>query len=68
MTNKDVFQGKWTEIKGKLRQQWGKLTDDDISQMQGTYEELEGRLQKTYGYEKERARKEIDEFLDKNDF
>ena len=66
--NKDTIKGNWTEIKGKLRQQWGKLTDDDISTMQGSYEELEGKLQKLYGYQKDEAKKEIDTFLDKNRF
>lgn len=66
--NKDIVEGNWTEIKGKLKQQWGKLTDDEISQMRGTYEELEGVLQKSYGYEKDQAKKEIDAFLDRYQF
>lgn len=60
--NKDIFEGKWTEIKGKLKQKWGKLTDDDITQINGSYEELAGRLQKTYGYQKDQVKKEIDTF------
>ena len=55
--NKDIFKGHWHEIKGKLKQQWGKLTDNEITQMQGTYEELEGALQKSYGYQKDEAEK-----------
>jgi uncharacterized protein YjbJ (UPF0337 family) len=66
--NKDIVQGNWTEIKGKLKQQWGKLTDDEISVMRGTYEELEGALQKSYGYEKDQAKKEIDAFLERNQY
>jgi uncharacterized protein YjbJ (UPF0337 family) len=64
--NKDIVKGKWKEIKGQLKQQWGKLTDDEISQMDGTYEELEGVLQKRYGLEKDEAEKQIKEFLNQN--
>ncbi len=64
--NDDIIKGNWKEIKGKVRQQWGKLTDDDVSKMQGTYEELAGKLQSSYGYQKDQAKKEIDNFLTKN--
>ncbi len=60
--NKDIVQGSWHELKGKIRQAWGRLTDDDVSQVQGNWEELAGRIQKTYGYSKERANEEIDDF------
>lgn len=66
--NKDIIKGKWHEMKGKVKQQWGKLTDDDITKMEGSYEELAGILQKTYGYEKDQAEKEIKKFLDRNDW
>lgn len=66
MLNKDIIQGHWHEAKGKLKQKWGKLTEDDLSQLEGTYEALEGLLQKKYGYAKERADKEIDDFIDSN--
>ncbi len=66
--NKDIIKGKWKEIRGQLKQQWGKLTDDDISKMQGNYEELEGLLQKRYGYKKEEIQEKIEEFVDENDW
>lgn len=66
--NKDVVQGHWTEIKGKLRQKWGKLTDDEISQFKGSYEEVLGAIQKNYGYQKEEAKRELDTFLDDNNW
>ena len=66
--NSDIVKGNWTKIKGKLRQQWGNLTDDNIAQMQGSYEELQGSLQKAYGYEKEDAKKQIDKFLETNGY
>lgn len=61
--NEDIIKGRWKEIKGKVQQKWGKLTDDQISKMQGSYTELEGALQKNYGYQKEEAKKEIDNFI-----
>jgi uncharacterized protein YjbJ (UPF0337 family) len=62
----DIIKGHWKELKGKVKQQWGNLTDDEVTQMKGTYEELEGKLQKKYGYDKERVKKEIQSFIDKN--
>lgn len=66
--NKDIVKGHWKEMKGKVKQQWNKLTDDQIGQMEGTYEELSGALQKNYGYQKEEAKREIDSFLDKHHY
>ena len=48
--NWDSIQGNWKEFKGKAKQQWGKLTDDDLDVIDGKRQELEGRLQKHYGY------------------
>lgn len=64
--NKDIIKGHWHEAKGKLKQKWGMLTDDDIARMEGTFEELEGTLQKRYGYSKEKATEEIKGFLRAN--
>lgn len=64
--NKDIIKGKWQEVKGKIRQQWGDLTDDEISKMKGSYEELQGVLQKKYGYDRDRSEKEIEAFVKKN--
>ncbi|MES2273654.1 MAG: CsbD family protein, partial [Chlamydiota bacterium] len=44
--NRDLFEGKWHEVKGKIKEKWGKLTDDDVAQINGKYEQLVGRLQK----------------------
>jgi uncharacterized protein YjbJ (UPF0337 family) len=62
--NKDVFQGKWTQLKGAAKTQWGKLTDDDLTQVEGNQEKLIGRLQERYGYAKDQAEKEVNKFLD----
>ncbi len=66
--NKDIIKGKWMEMKGKVKQQWGKLTDDDVTQMKGSYEELEGVLRKRYGYERDQAEREIQTWVDKNNW
>lgn len=58
--NEDIIKGKWKQLKGEAKKQWGKLTDDDIDYIDGQYDKLEGRLQEKYGYSKEEARKEID--------
>jgi len=64
--NTDVLQGKWTQLKGTVRKQWGKLTDDDIDQIQGDAEILQGRIQERYGRTKEQAKQEVDNWLQSN--
>lgn len=66
--NQDIVSGKWKEVKGKIHQQWGEITNDDVARMKGTQEELQGLLQKKYGYQRDAAEKEIDTFLKKNGF
>ena len=61
--NTDVLQGKWTQLKGTVRKQWGKLTDDDVDQIQGDAEILQGRIQERYGRTKEQAQQEVDNWL-----
>ncbi len=63
--NKDIFQGKWEEVKGKMKQAWGKLTDDDYKEIEGNHQELYGKLQKHYGYTKEEVEKVVKDFQDK---
>ncbi len=64
--NKDILQGQWLELKGKVKQQWGKLTDDEISQIEGKETELLGLLQKKYGYSKDEAKRQFDNFFNKD--
>lgn len=64
--NKDIVKGNWTELKGKVKEQWGKLTDDDITQLDGSNDRLLGKLQQVYGHQKEKAQEEINAFLKKN--
>jgi uncharacterized protein YjbJ (UPF0337 family) len=61
--NKDILKGKWLQVKGDVRNWWGKLTDDDVDQIQGNSEKFIGKLQERYGYGREQAEKEIDDFL-----
>jgi uncharacterized protein YjbJ (UPF0337 family) len=60
--NQDTMQGDWTQIKGKMRVQWGKLTDDDLEQIAGKKDILVGKLQERYGHAKEKATKDADDF------
>lgn len=58
--NKDILQGKWKQIKGTMQQQWGDLTDDDLDYIEGSWERAVGRLQERYGWNRERAEKELE--------
>jgi len=60
--NKDVMEGKWHEIKGKIKEKWANLTDDDLAKIEGKTENLLGSLQKRYGYSKDDAEKQVKEF------
>ena len=61
--NWDQVEGKWDNFKGKVREKWGKLTDDDLDVVRGKRDQLLGRLKERYGMEKEAAEKEVDKFL-----
>ena len=63
MLNQDVFKGKWKQIRGQAKQWWGKLTDDDLNQIDGSIDKLVGRIQERYGYAKEDAEKEVNQRL-----
>lgn len=60
--NKDELQGKWLQIRGAVKTQWGKLTNDDLDQVNGNLERLVGLVQERYGYARERAAKEVEDF------
>lgn len=60
----DILAGKWNQFKGKVRQQWGDLTDDDVARIGGNYDEFVGILQERYGYDRLRAEQEINDFVD----
>jgi uncharacterized protein YjbJ (UPF0337 family) len=58
--NWDEMAGSWKTMKGKVREKWGKLTDDDLDVIAGKRDQLVGRLQQKYGYSKEQAEIEVD--------
>jgi uncharacterized protein YjbJ (UPF0337 family) len=58
--NEDTFKGQWMQLKGKIREQWGKLTDDDVDQIQGRSEQLIGKLQNRYGIARDEAQRQFD--------
>jgi uncharacterized protein YjbJ (UPF0337 family) len=60
--NWDQVKGNWKQFQGNVKKQWGKLTDDDITQIDGNRDVLEGRIQERYGYSKEEARRHVDEW------
>lgn len=64
--NWDIVEGKWTEYKGKVKQQWGALTDDEIAKTEGRFEEVAGLIQSRYGKSKEEAEREVKSWMDKH--
>ena len=64
--DKDIFKGKWKQLKGEFKKQWGKLTDDELDMAEGDREKFLGVLQEKYGYSKDEARKNLDRFLDEH--
>ena len=61
--NTGILRGKWNQVKGEVKSQWGKLTDDDLDRVEGDTDKLIGRLQERYGYAREQAQREVDDFL-----
>jgi len=62
--NRDILQGKRRELKGLLKERWGKLTDDDLDRIEGQAERLVGVLQQRYGYAKEKAEQEYKRIME----
>ena len=60
--NWDQIKGNWTTFKGKVKEKWGQLTDDDLTTIDGKKDQLAGKLQERYGYAKEQAERELDDF------
>jgi uncharacterized protein YjbJ (UPF0337 family) len=60
--NQDQLQGKWKQMKGSFKQQWGKFTDDDITRLEGNRDKIVGALQEKYGQTKEQAQKAFDDW------
>jgi uncharacterized protein YjbJ (UPF0337 family) len=62
--NAQTLKGNWEQIKGRFRAKWSKLTDDDLGYIAGRKEELVGKLRERYGWKKDDADRQVDEFID----
>ncbi len=60
--NADQLKGKWKQVKGSVKERWGKLTDDDIDVINGQHDQLIGKIQERYGIAREAAQKQVDEW------
>jgi uncharacterized protein YjbJ (UPF0337 family) len=58
--NRDTLKGQWMQLKGKAREQWGKLTNDDLDQIEGRSEQLVGKIQERYGIARDEAQRQVD--------
>jgi len=58
--NEDIWKGQWKQVRGEVKQQWGKLTDDDLDQAAGARDKLVGRIQERYGRTQEAVHEEVD--------
>ncbi len=61
--DENVLKGKWKQVRGSVKKQWGKLTDDQLDQIEGDRDKLVGKLQEEYGYSKQEAEQQVDQFL-----
>lgn len=66
--NDDRISGNWKQFKGKIKEKWGDLTDDDMTVVEGKRDQLVGKIQERYGYEKDRAEKEVKDWEDSNKY
>ena len=60
--NSDTIKGQWKQLNGKIKAQWGKLTDDDLTVAEGNSEYLAGKVQERYGVTKDLALKQVEDF------
>jgi len=66
--NQDEVGGNWKQFKGKVKEKWGKLTDDDMTVIEGKRDQLVGKIQERYGYGKDQAEKEVGEWEKGSDY
>lgn len=57
--NRDIFEGNWRQMKGKVKARWGKLTDDELDQIEGNYDVLLGKIQEAYGMSREEVERDL---------
>jgi uncharacterized protein YjbJ (UPF0337 family) len=63
--NWDTIEGQWKQFKGRAKQTWSKLTDDDLANLSGKREQLSGKIQERYGMKKDEAERQIDDWISK---
>lgn len=61
--NKQTLKGNWNVMKGKIKEKWADLTDDDMLAIEGDADQLKGRIQERYGYAKDKVKEEVDKFM-----
>jgi len=62
----NIMEGKWKQLRGKAKEQWGKLTNDDLDEIAGKQEQLVGKLQERYGKDRSEAKREVDAFYSRH--
>ncbi|HVQ75208.1 MAG TPA: CsbD family protein [Candidatus Binatia bacterium] len=62
--NKDILAGKWKQLRGKVQEKWGQLTDDELDKAEGRFDVVSGLLQERYGYAKDEAERVLGSALD----
>jgi uncharacterized protein YjbJ (UPF0337 family) len=62
--NKDILAGKWKQLRGAIQKQWGRLTNDELDQIEGNSERLLGLIQEKYGYARDEAERRLNEFVE----
>lgn len=66
--NMDTLKGQWKQLRGEVKTQWGRLTDDDLDVIEGEYDQLVGRIQERYGRSREDVEQEVNDYLDRHNF
>ena len=62
--NRDILEGKWKQLKGSVKEKWGELTDDELDKAAGRFDKVAGLIQERYGYAKDQAEQELEDFLE----
>jgi uncharacterized protein YjbJ (UPF0337 family) len=66
--NWDIVEGKWTQFKGDIKKQWGKLTDDELDVIAGNREKLVGKIQESYGVSRDNADKQVNDWCSRKEY
>ncbi len=61
--NEDILKGQWTQVKGRVREKWGKLTNSDLDEIQGRTQQLAGRIQERYGVARDEAERQVRDWM-----